>query len=219
MTTKIDEVQWSQINRVEDLPEVSEEDKAEVERRLQLLDKELNEHTAKYKLELMLNKDYSFHKPSAGALSFWMSGRTFQGGGDVKMYMCPGKHLGKNECSGFIPDTGQGLGMLVCPKCLSLWKSEQVIGEVLGRHTIQQWAELLTQYFMKLEMNADIRVKYHPSDIRSAALREQDRQMGGEVLEGSRNTRAVVVYPRANIIKDTSSGATLYGRFLALLKS
>jgi hypothetical protein len=72
---------------------------------------------------------------------------------------------------------------------------------------------------MKLEMKADIVVKYHEDDIRNAAMLEQVKSRGGEVLAGARRRRIPRVYPLQNIIKDTSAGADLEKRFYAFMRA
>lgn len=214
------DIPWSRDGKLNSTAELTEETKAEVDRRAKLLDKELiEEQRAKFKLEVLFGKDYSSFKPSAGAISFWANGRQFHGGGDCKMYICPGKNLGRSDCQHFIPDSSQGYGFLVCPKCLTLWQPDQVIGEVLARLSIQSWANVLLKFFLRLEMNADIYVKYHPESLRNAALVEQEQDKGGELLGNARRKRVPFIYPLRNIIKDTSAGASLHGRILAFLKA
>lgn len=202
---------------VDDL-EITPEDKHTIESRIQLLDKELaDQGIAKYKLDLQLASGFSLRAPSAGIVSFWESGRKFHGGGDAKMYLCPGKELGISTCEAFIPDTGQGYGLGICPTCGTGWKSKQLIGEIAYRVTPQKWAEILMHWYLKLDLNADIRIKYPPDDIRSIALKEQNKQMKGDLLQPGRRRRAVRIYPLRNIIKDTSAGSDLYARILAFV--
>lgn len=200
-----------------EVPEMSEEDQHALRQKMAALDKILEQnHIAKYKLELFFGKARSMHKPVPGALSFWESGTKLHGGGDVKIYFCPGKRLGRNNCEAVIPFSFNGYGFLVCGHCKQVWKGEEVIGEVMGVHTMRQWSQLLFLYFHKLDHNCDIYLKHAPDDIRSAAQREQEKTRGGEVLSKVRN-RALHVYPLKNIIKDTSNGADLLSRFYAFL--
>jgi hypothetical protein len=201
-------------------PFMSEEEKQALEQKKTALDKLLEDNNlAKYKIEIMFGKGYAPSKPSHGAVSFWESGSKFHGGGDTIMHMCPGKDLKVSNCEGFIPDGSHGYGFLVCPSCHHPWEGEQVSGQILCRLTAQGWAKLVLKYFMRLEMKADIYVKYHPEDIRSAAAIEQSKQHMGEILLGARRSRRPRIYPLKNIIKDTSAGADLEGRFLAFLRA
>lgn len=201
-------------------PFLSEEEKQSLEAKKQALDKMLStEGLAKYKLELMFAKDFSLIKPVAGALSFWESGSKLHGGGDTILHVCPGKAKGVNNCDAFIPDASHGYGFLVCTACHSNWKGEDVSGQVLARLTVQGWAQLLTKYFHRLEHKADIVIKYHSSDIRNAAVSEQEKQQMGDQLRGVRAKRFVRVYTLASLLTDTATGAEIETRILAFIKA
>lgn len=174
---------------------------------------------ARYKIDLLLASGWSTQRPSAGMISLWESGRALHGEGDTKLYVCPGKHLGRNECDAIIPGLGLGYDSAVCPKCGVLWKSGELIGEYAYRLDMNRWAEVLYRWFRKLGMEADIRIIYPPDDIRSLSAIEQERQRGGDLLEPARARRATRVYPLRNIIKDTTAGADLQGRFLAFVRA
>jgi len=201
--------------------ELSEEERDALQKKMAAMDALFKEMgRAKYKIELFWGSKFSVRQPSAGALSFWESGAAFHGGGDTKIYICPGRKRGVSDCAHMIPDAFNEQGKLVCPNCGQVWKGEEVIGEVFGRWTMRQWASKLFEYFKQLEMNADILVKYPPEDIRSASLQEvESARYGGEKLAKARGkrSRATHIYPLRNIIKDTSNGADLLGRFYAFL--
>lgn len=198
---------------------LSEEDEADVRKRMEAMDKLLaSRGKAKYKLELFFGKSRSMSKPVPGILSFWESGSQLHGGGDAKIYFCPGRKLKVNTCSAHIPFEFNAYGHLVCPTCKSTWKGTQVDGEVLGVHTMRQWAELLYIYFRRLDHNCDIYLKHAPEDIRSMAAAEQEKQKGGELLAKARK-RALHIYPLRNIVRDTKHGADIQNRFFAFLTS
>jgi hypothetical protein len=181
--------------------------------------------TARYKLEVMFAKDRSMHRPFGGAVTWWESGTKLHGGGDTKMYLCDNSaafpKLEGRGCKGLIPEIASGMGHLVCPNCGKLWKSEEVAGEIFYRLNVQDWATILLVWFRRLNLDADIRIKYARDDIRLVARSEQEKQMGGELLGRMREEerRSSSIYPLANIIKDTAAGAELYQRILAFLKS
>lgn len=209
------EVKYTELGEVALL---TDEEKDTIEKKQKALDKLLEEQgVAKYKIDLNVSKDWSITKPSVGALSFWESGRKFHGGGDCKMYICPGKDKGINDCEGFIPDTSQGLGFLVCPVCHNIWQGRDVAGEILARLPPRGWAELILKYYARLGMNADLRMKYPLVDIREAAQKEQEKQLMGDILESARAKRPVRIYTMRAIIKDTSAGADLFNRILAFV--
>lgn len=205
-------------------PALTEEEKEVVDKKQKALDELLStKHLAKYKLEVMFGDDRSMHRPFSGSISFWESGSKLHGGGDSKLYVCDSVVPGREArgCGAFIPDSANGLNFIVCPKCNTMWRNEEIVGEIWFRLTMHKWAEVLLKWFQRLEHNADIRLKYARKDIRSVAEREQDHQMGGELLEKARDpeSRATAIYPLANIIKDTAAGADLYGRILAFLSA
>lgn len=194
-------------------PFLTEDEKETLKAKQRALDQLLSDKDiAKFKIEILLGKGFAPSKPSHGAMSFWENGSKLHGGGDTIMHICP-------ACSAFIPDSSHGLGFLVCAQCGKNWQGEQVHGQLLFRLTAQGWAQVVLKYFLKLEMKADIYVKHHPDDIRSTALLEQDKQHMGDLLMNSRRSRKPRIYPLKNIIKDTSAGADLEGRFLAFLRA
>ena len=199
---------------------LSKEEKAALEAKQKALDALLNDkELSKYKIEIMFGKDFSPNKPSSGAVSFWESGSKFHGGGDTILHFCPGKRLGVNACEAFIPDVSHGFGFLVCPNCHRTWNGDDVWGQILARLDSSGWASLVLKYYRKLEMRADIVIKYHPDSLRAAAHREQETQRMGSDLNRVRAKRAVAIYPLKNIIKDVNAGADLEGRFLAFIRA
>lgn len=174
---------------------------------------------AKYKVEVTFGKARSMTNPTPGAVSFWSSGSRFHGGGDEKLYLCPGSSLGVTKCSALLQDSYNSSLGAVCPSCGQTWKQEQLIGELLFNLPMRKWAEVLYRYYRLCEYNCDIYLKFAPTDVRSVALEQADRQTwrGSQRLERARSNRTRLIYPLRNIIKDTSAGADLLGRFYALL--
>lgn len=202
---------------------ITPEEQRVIEERMRELDLILKaeKKPASFKLEVMFNDERSFHKPFAGVVTWWESGTKLHGGGDSKIYLCPGKELKGTGCESFLFDKSTGMNFIVCPECGSLWRGEEVFGEVFYKLPMEKWADVLLSWFVKLGLDADIRIKYARDDIRTVAMREQEKQMGGELLLTARgdDRRSAAVYPLHNIIKDTSAGADLHGRILAFLKS
>jgi hypothetical protein len=201
---------------------LTDDEKDAIEKKKKALDGLLSQQkAAKYKIDLNLGRGFSTKKPSHGALTFWESGKRFHGGGDCKLYICPGKMREVNECEAFIPEPSQAAGFLFCPECNNVWKGDDVIGEVLARLMPNGWATAMLRYFIQLKYDADLRIKYiidvgRTADIRAAAELEQEKQKGGEVLDIPRqkNTR---IYLVSDIIKDTAAGADLHKRILAFI--
>lgn len=200
------------------IPELTDDQKHELDQKMKLADKALKEQgKAKYKVELMFVRARSTWKPTWGAISIWESGAKLHGGGDGAMYFCPGKKLGKNDCEMPIPSYSNAMGHMVCPHCGSVWDSKAPHNVHIGNYTMRTWAELLYKYYRVLGHDADLYLKHSPDDIRSIAAMEQERQLGGDLLTRMRNSRALHIYPLANIIKDTAAGADILSRFYAFL--
>lgn len=174
---------------------------------------------AKFKLEIMFGKKRSMSQPTPGVLSFWGSGTKLHGGGDEKLYLCPGSRLGRNNCTALLLDRYNSAQGIVCPTCGTVWKHEEVIGELFFNLPMRKWAEVLFTYYRLCDYNADIYLKHARDDIRSVSLAQKDKQTwrGSQRLEGVRAKRARHIYPLRNIIKDTSAGADLLSRFYAFL--
>lgn len=180
---------------------------------------------AKYKLEVMFSHRHTGRAPTPGTVTWWESGNKLHGGGDSKMYLCDNvsghPELDGRGCKALIPDSANGLQFVVCPNCGHLWNPEYMVGEVFYRLSLQKWVDVLLMWYQRLEMRADIRVKYMRMGIREAQAGMKDPRIGGDLLRKSRTIeqRLVYIYPLKNIIKDTSAGADLSGRISALLKA
>ena len=175
------------------------------------------EQIAKFKIELMFTKEFSIIKPVQGVMSFWESGAQLHGGGDAIIHFCPGKMLKRSECEHYIPDPSHGYGFLVCPGCNTLWKGDQVYGQVMARLTAQKWAELICKYYRKLDHNCDVTIKYHRSDIRNATRGRHN--LDGLTDVRSEPKRLKRIYTLKNILRDLSGGSALYDRMLAFVKA
>jgi hypothetical protein len=211
-------VRWGEDNPVEVAPVLSEEEAHTLRARMAAMDKLLGDQgKAKWKIEIFFFHKRKLFSHSAGAISFWESGTMFHGGGDAKAYICPGKELKRSNCEAIIPGSSNGYGFLACPSCHQVWQSEQVYGEIFGRWNNRVWAEKILHFFVRMDHNADIYLKYPKEDLRVAARLEQEKQLGGEKLERVREGRVQYIYPLKNIIKDTANGADLLGRFHAFL--
>jgi hypothetical protein len=152
-------------------------------------------------------------------MSFWHSGARFHGGGDDKLYLCPGSSLGKSNCHAIMQESYNVTEGVVCPACGTIWPHDVVIGELFFNLPMRTWSTAVYRYFRLLEYNCDIYLKFAPADIRTAALAQVNKQTyrGSVRLENARAKRARAIYPLRNIIKDTSAGAGLLNRIYAFL--
>jgi hypothetical protein len=200
------------------------EQAVEVAKRAEALKKVLADPkiNAKYKIELVFGKARgAVDKPTPGMVSFWLNGSKFHGGGDEKLYLCPGRNLKKNDCEAIMPAFSNTADGSICPACGNIWKSESTIGEYMFNLPMRKWAEVLHRFFRIFEYHSDIYLKYAPLDIRSItrAQAEKTTWEGSKKLANTRDKRAKSIYPLRNIIKDINAGADLEKRLYAFLVS
>lgn len=200
-------------------PAVTDEELAEWRDRMKLFEGR-DKPVAKYKLEIQFGVDHHVQGTTYGVVTVWENGSHFNGGADALLYVCPGKHRQVNECEAVISDSVVGRRIVVCPRCLMAWKAGDLIGQTFYRLPLEKWAEVVHRWYVRLNLDADIRVKYHYDDIRIASEKEQERELRGEVLERARSSarRKPRVYPLEYIIKDVNAGADLQRRILAFLR-
>lgn len=194
---------------------MSEGDVKALAKKMEALDKLLKDQVrAKYKIEVQFGKGRSAGGPKhfPGAISLYLSGTKFHGGGDEKLYMCP-----TEGCIGVIDPKYRNGSQVLCPKCDRIHDENTLVGELLYRLTPQNWAFAILRLFERLEHNADIYLKYHPTDVRYQTMMEMARAQGGEQIAKARKNRGLHIYPLKNIIVDTKNGADLYKRILAFI--
>lgn len=184
--------------------------------------------SAKYKLEVQFGKGRTSRgAPFAGVISGWLSGTKLHGGGDEKIYECPGEQCGAlilpHQLGTAFRKTKSGdldpLAAATCGECGRIWKAGEIIGERFLKLTEQNWAHAILRALRKLDMNADIYLKYHPTDIRYQTAMEMARDRGGEEVAKARKNRGLHIYPLSNIIKDTKHGSDLYRRIRAFINA
>lgn len=184
---------------------------------------------AKYKIEIHFNKNRTTAGPNTAAVTIFESGARLNGEGDELVYICTAKDSGlalnlpgvadrpivKGEggCGGVIPGENLRGGVAICPHCHSAISSEHLTSTLLVHLSTKKLAILTTDLFRKLNSDADVYIKYHPTDIRSVALNNPNR------LDKGRMSRGLTIYPIYNIIKDTAGGASVEGRFEALFSA
>jgi hypothetical protein len=211
---------------------LSEQEMNILKAQLLAMEKLLQEEVrAKFKLEIQFGKHRTSRgQPFAGVMSCWLSGTKFHGGGDEKIFECPNP-----ECGAWIlphqitqrtvvtkvggRDVEEFKSLSYCGECGRVWESNQTIGERLLKLTEQNWAYAILRMFQRLGMDADIYLKYHPTDIRYKSMMEMARNRGGEEIAKARKNRGLHIYPLKNIIKDTKHGADLYGRIRAFINA
>jgi hypothetical protein len=193
---------------------------------------------ARYKIEIIFNKDRSMSslKPSVGMMLAWESGKHYHGGGDDQMYWC-----GYDDCNKLMSTDNFAMFSAVCPHCrresfldpdsktfhvrevrkrgdnpAELAKMPIIVGQKVFKMTPPKLAELIYKVWMELGSNADIYLKYHPSDIRYSVADDKGAKISDRLTQG-RATRGKLIYPLKNILKDTAAGADVQKRFLAMI--
>lgn len=204
----------------------------------------------KLEIQFSKARSSKLETPNTAVVVAWESGRRFHGGGDQRMAFCgywSGQgYYGEDECMAPIEDKHFGMYHTVCPTCQReqfldpLTKKQHLLyaqreGKDLNslaklpvanpsyvvNLTPKKMAKFIAKRWHSLGGNADLYVKYHPTDIRCYDVDEVKKP---DVYEKARRdrterkeNRGLVVYPLANIIKDILAGAEIEGRFLALL--
>ena len=194
---------------------MDEEELVRVQEQIKALDAFFaNRVDAKYKVEIQFGKNRSTWKPFAGAMSLYLSGTKLNGGGDEKLFICP-----RDDCQGIIfPKERMGATVL-CRECEMMWDEKKLVGELFFNLTPKDWAHVILKWMTKLELNADIYLKYHPTDIRYKAAMEVANSRKGEEIGKARKNRGLHIYPLKHIIQDTGNGANLYDRIVAFINS
>jgi hypothetical protein len=182
---------------------------------------------ARYKIEVHFGPRRTTNGPNVAAISVFESGLHLDGEGDELMYICAERDKGlalnapnvadtdivwgKEGCGKFIPGKNlrAGVAVCVCEK-RKMMKSEELTSTLLVNLSTEKISNLVASWFRKLDNDADIYVKYHPTDIRYQAMAD------AQGLDKARSLRGLTIYPLKNIVKDVSNGATLEKRFFAL---
>lgn len=186
---------------------------------------------ARYKIELHFGKNRTTAGPNVCAISAYESGRHLDGEGDEMMYICAerdrglelgsGTHKvkdapverGTDGCGAFIKGSSLKGGFAMCPSCSSIIRADALTNTIIVSLPTKRLAGVVTDWFRKLDSNCDIYVKYHPTDIRYIAMEQ------AHGLDKARMLRGLSIYPLANIIRDTTAGASVESRFAAFLES
>jgi hypothetical protein len=157
----------------------------------------------RYKLELMFGPDRRQGQSYVGQLQFFESGAWVSGQGDIKVYLCPGKERKGNGCEAFIPSESNQYDQAYCAACGSVWSSEELYGEIVGKFSTARWADLLEKYFNRFHRNCDIYVKHVTGDLQGATRTEINRQAGGDAIESAKEKVETSMYLLHRIIADS----------------
>lgn len=177
---------------------------------------------ARFKLEVVFNEKRSRQAPYLGIVFAWTNGGFAHGGGDEVVYFCSGKVVRDDRirtCNAPIDLKFVSEERAVCPTCKNVVDPKTLTGQVIAKLPTQHWTTLITNMFMLLDANADLRIGMMPGDLRGATDSEQERPQEGDRLNGVRNQRHWIHYSLVDIIKDTSAGSSFHKRIRAFLEA
>jgi hypothetical protein len=188
---------------------------------------------AAYKIEVLFGQKRTVQGPNVCLVQLWESGKHFHGGGDALMYVCiDGRKLKASAtadiyrglvkapeqfewvggCGKAIPGSNIRGGVAMCPSCQRASDARYAAHLLpMTGITSRRLAEVLELIFFQLKSNADIYCKYFRDDIRYQAM----QKTYGE--EKARMHKGMHIYPLANLLKDTSAGASVQDRIYSFL--
>lgn len=167
---------------------------------------------ARFKIEVMFEKGRTSAGPNLCGVQIWESGKKFHGGGDELMYWCMDTESNQG-CKSPIPSDLIKGPFAVCPNCSQAISMARAVNMRVLRVPTKVLADELVKLFRSLDSNADLYLKFHKTDIRYLSM---ERAKGPAVAH---RLKGMHIYPLKNILKDTSNGSDLGGRFLAFLTS
>lgn len=204
-----------------DMTTIDPELTPEIEEKLQTILSAFDprESKAQFKLEAFLLGGPRKTVDVKGLFSFYTNGGFLNGGGDAGVYLCPqviepGKHC-------YAPIDAQFItaGKAVCTACRRVTDAKELVGQLVVTAPISRWAQLMVRFFYALNCSADVVLNVERQSLRRATQEELERHRGGERYAAVARERECIVYPLANIIQDTASGAGLETRFRAFLEA
>tara|TARA_B100000214_G_C23873788_1_gene583938 strand:- start:412 stop:996 length:585 start_codon:yes stop_codon:yes gene_type:complete len=194
----------------------------------------MTKHTpAKYKIELHFNKGRTTSGPNVAAITIFQSGCRLNGEGDELVYICAERDRGlalnapgvKDRaiikgyagCGKIIEGDNIKGGVALCRGCVggkdNMIASENLTSTLLVNLTTEKLSVMVADIFRRLNSDADIYIKYHPTDLRVEAMNNVHN------LDKGRMSRGLTIYPLANIVKDTIDGTSVETRFKALFSA
>jgi len=168
---------------------------------------------ARYKIEVTFGKERT-RMMSLGCIQILESGSAFHGGGDIKIYWCP-----SDDCGLPMDYSSKASGPAFCEHCNNTFPGKDLVGERMFRLPVQKLALLVEKIFHQLGGNADIYVKYHPTDLKRATLEFKSMDQEVQLGKARAGRQRPYIYPLKNLIKDTASGSTLSKRIKSFLEA
>ena len=203
---------------------IPERDKRIIEERTKALEKMFAvTNRGKYKICLAMTDNLNRQTQPLwrGMITFFENGRRLvDGGNDRGVYLCPGKLLGINDCYAIIPSYANKNDVLICARCGTCWRGEQVIGHTLGNSTLSRWSQVLAAHItQRLEDSADIVAIIHPPGLHAATEEEMAKTHHGDKIFKFEKQARRHEYYNEDLRRDMAAGARLVDRIYAFLRS
>lgn len=174
---------------------------------------------ATFKLEVFFKHGPRHNCNVRGILAAWTNGG-FTGGSDQTVYFCPHPRLsGTGTCLAPIDIQFCDGSVVVCTECMRKTRPRELVGQLIAELPMQGWADLITQFFYRMNCSADVLTAVSRHSLLEAAEKEKERDRGGAVYASVYAGREWVTYPLASIIKDTGNGSALNSRIKAFLEA
>ncbi len=167
---------------------------------------------AKFKLEIKFRQDRKSFGYNAISWQAYESGKHLHGGGDELIYWCIAKR-GDGGCGAYITGNNIIQGVALCTNCKRQINAEMLTANFVINMSIKKLADESAKLWTKLDGSADLYCKFSREDIRYKIMEEK---VGAD---RARELQGLLIYPLANIIKDTAAGASLSSRFEAFFRS
>jgi hypothetical protein len=183
--------------------------------------------SAKWKLEIHLLSERSWHRPYRGAIRPFESGRYLHGEGDASAFWCMhltetdavakgygcGKIISADITPSRIVEGRETGGRVICPHCFKSWDSRYLTQQRVLTLNTTKWAEVLAFEISINHYDIDLYLKFHKVDLQPVAMGSV------EELANARNSREPVMYTKEDIIHDACASGDLTRCIRAFLEA
>jgi hypothetical protein len=168
---------------------------------------------ARYKIEIKFEQNRTTAGLNKIMWQVFESGKHLHGGGDELLYWCQSRK-GDEGCKAPISGSSIFHGRAYCSNCKALVNAELLTAQFFCVTYVHKLGDYMANLWRtKLDCSADIYVKFHPDDWRYKAM---ELKIGAD---RARELQGLLIYPLANILKDTAAGASLTDQFTKFFKA
>jgi len=168
----------------------------------------------KWKVEITFAKDRTPGGPNSFVVEVYENGIALGAAGDMRAYLCRDieeKDLGCQKVFSALYVDFKTIA--VCPHCKRTWNPNRLTTTVVYRLSTDKAAIAIAKIMRRVEFDADIFIKYHPSDIR---YQEMVRELG---LDKAATLQGLLVYKKSDLINAISTGKGLEEELKGLLSA